>query len=119
MTIRPTVAAVCLAALAALTACSSDNDTTADKKPTPAVSHSTAESAYLTTTRAKIPDLKKVPDGQILDLGHSACEAVDAGNSPQAVAAKAEEGLQIGDRNSGYVIGAAISQFCPEHKDKL
>ncbi|MFJ3021473.1 DUF732 domain-containing protein [Streptomyces tendae] len=106
----------------------SDNDETDDAKPKATVTatasvakdtHSTEETAFLLTTRNKIPALKKVPDKQILDLGHSSCDAIDAGNSPAAVAARAEEGLQIGAENSAYIVGAAVSQFCPEHEDQL
>jgi hypothetical protein len=105
-----------------------DDDSTASK-PTPTASatksaspddgHTPEERAFLLTTRAKIPALEKVPDEQILDLGHSSCTAIDAGNSPAAVAVEAEKGLQIGAENSAYIVGAAVSQFCPEHKSKL
>lgn len=125
---RHQLAAVLATAALALTACTAaDTDSTTADKPTTASSqpasstpkHSSAENAFLITTRAKIPALKKVPDDQILDLGHSSCDAIDAGNSPAAVAAKAEEGLQIGDANSGYIVGAAVAQFCPKHKSEL
>jgi hypothetical protein len=107
-----------------------EDDTTSDTKPTPTASatksagpedtgHTPQETAFLLTVRAKIPALEKVPDEQILDLGHSSCTAIDAGNSPTAVAVRAEEGLQIGAENSAYIVGAAVSQFCPEHKSKL
>ena len=106
-----------------------DDEPTSDSKPQPTTSatksaspddgHTPEERAFLLTTRAKIPALKQVPDEQILDLGHSSCTAIDAGNSPTAVAARAEEGLQIGAENSAYIVGAAVSQFCPEHKSKL
>jgi hypothetical protein len=106
-----------------------DDDSTASK-PTPTASatksaspkdtgHTPEETAFLLTTRAKIPALETVPDEQILDLGRSSCTAIDAGNSPAAVAVEAEKGLQIGAENSAYIVGAAVSQFCPEHKSKL
>ncbi|MEU5624271.1 DUF732 domain-containing protein [Streptomyces tendae] len=101
----------------------SDDEKTDDAKPKATAAtkdaHSTEETAFLLATRNKLPALKKVPDKQILDLGHSSCDAIDAGNSPVAVAARAEEGLQIGAENSAYIVGAAVSQFCPEHEDQL
>ncbi len=125
MRIRHTAATITLAALAALTACTpgpAKPDAT-DPKPAAKASasakHTTAETAFLLTTRTKIPALEKLPDEQLLDLGRKSCDAIDAGNTPAAVAAKAEEGLQIGAENSGYIVGAAVSQFCPEHKSKL
>ncbi|MFK0062631.1 DUF732 domain-containing protein [Streptomyces werraensis] len=107
-----------------------EDDTNSDAKPKPTPSattsaspkddgHTPAETAFLLTTRAKIPALEDVPDEQILDLGHSSCTAIDAGNSPTAVAAEVEKGLQIGAENSAYIVGAAVSQFCPEHKSKI
>ncbi|MFF0512439.1 DUF732 domain-containing protein [Streptomyces sp. NPDC004250] len=125
MNTRTTAAALAAGALLALTACTSSSDDDAKPKQTPKASakasskQDTAEAAFLATTRAKIPALKDVPDEQIIDLGRSSCTAIDAGNSPAAVAAQAEKGLQIGAENSGYIVGAAVSQFCPEHKSKL
>ncbi|MFF6829630.1 DUF732 domain-containing protein [Streptomyces longwoodensis] len=131
MNARTAIAALLTAATLALTACSSTtDDASSDTKPKATASaspkaspskakYSTNETAFLLTTRTKIPALKKVPDDQLLDLGHSACTAIDAGNSPTAVALQTEKGLQIGVDKSAYIVGAAVSQFCPQHKDQL
>lgn len=121
-----TAAALAVAALAltACTAASTDTGTTADK-PKAATSkpktpeHSTPETAFLLAVRSKIPALAKAPDDQILDVGHSSCDAIDEGNSPTAVAATVEKNAQIGLTNSGYLVGAAVSQLCPQHKSEL
>ena len=126
MHIRHTAAALTLATLA-LTACTAtDSSEQTDTKPKASASKPKAaakfkpeETAFLMTTRAKVSALEKVPDEQLLQLGKASCEAIDAGNSPATVAATAEKSLQIGDENSGYLVGAAVSQFCPEHKSKL
>lgn len=129
MHIRHTAAALTLAALA-LTACTPTADSgkqgATDPKPKASASSPKAaakykpeEAAFLLTTRTKVPALEKVPDEQLLNLGKASCTAIDAGNSPATVAATAEKSLQIGDENSGYLVGAAVSQFCPEHKSKL
>ncbi|MFG3090670.1 DUF732 domain-containing protein [Streptomyces antibioticus] len=115
--------AILAGGLAACLSGSSDDTSSTDSKPkvttAPAKNHSTAETAYLTTTRAKVPALEKVADDDLINFGRTSCTAIDAGNSPAAVAVKAEEGLQIGQANSAYLVGAAVSSFCPEHKNKL
>lgn len=120
-----TAGAVLVAAVAlALTSCSG-TDTAADRtNPKPSSPKATAtlsvkETAYLTAVRTKVPALEKLSDKQLIGFGHTSCDAIDAGNTPAAVAATAEGGLKIGAQNSGYLVGAAVSQFCPEHKSEL
>lgn len=124
MRTRTTVATLGVAGILALTGCTETGTSTADSKPkaspsAKADSRSNAENAFLIASRGKVPALKKVPDKDLLALGHNSCDAIDAGNTPLAVAMKAEEGLQIGEANSGYIIGAAVAQLCPEHKSEI
>lgn len=124
MRTRTAFAALGILALAAAGCTVETGSGTADSKPKPSASakannHSTAETAFLIVSRGKVPALKKIPDKDLLALGHNSCDAIDAGNTPLAVAMKAEEGLQIGEANSGYIVGAAVAQLCPEHKDEI
>ncbi|MFJ8992636.1 DUF732 domain-containing protein [Streptomyces sp. NPDC102279] len=123
MRTRTTVATLGVAGILALTGCTVDTDTT-DSKPkmspsAKADSHTNAENAFLIASRGKVPALKKIPDATLLEFGHTSCDAMDAGNTPLAVAMKAEENLQIGEANSGYLIGAAVAQLCPKHKSEI
>lgn len=126
---RHLATAVLLTLAASLTACA-DIDTATSKPAATATatakasspaksSRTTTELAFLATTRAKVPALKKIPDDQLITFGKTSCTAIDAGNTPAAVATEAEKGLQIGVENSGYLVGAAVSSFCPEHKSEL
>ncbi|MEW2130647.1 DUF732 domain-containing protein [Streptomyces sp. NPDC005435] len=129
MTIRTEAAAVLAAAALALTACSgpghTDGEGGAEHVSAPRATaggptaHSAEEIAYLTVVRAKVPALKRLPDKELIAFAHASCDAIDAGNSPSDVAVTAESGLHIGVANSGYLIGSAVSQFCPEHMDEL
>ncbi|WP_018549103.1 DUF732 domain-containing protein [Streptomyces sp. LaPpAH-108] len=125
MNTRAITAALGILGILVLNGCAQTDSTSTDAKPTttaPTKSnhrHTTDETAFLVTTRAKVPELNKLPDAQLIDFGHKACDAIDAGNSPIAVTLKAEEGLQLGDENSAYIVGAAVNTFCPEHKDEL
>ncbi|MFB7776910.1 DUF732 domain-containing protein [Streptomyces bauhiniae] len=124
MNTRTTAAALLAAAALALTGCSG-TDSAADRTnpkpsaPKATATHSVQETAYLTAVRAKVPALERLSDKQLIDFGHTSCDAIDAGNSPAAVAERTESGMKIGAQNSGYLVGSAVSQFCPEHKDQL
>lgn len=116
MRTRTTVAALGILALTGCTAATDSSPT--DSKPK-AASHTNAETAFLVTTRNKIPELNKLSDKDLINFGRTSCDAIDAGNSPVAVTMKAEEGLQLGDENTAYIVGAAVNTFCPEHKAEL
>ncbi|MER5652670.1 DUF732 domain-containing protein [Streptomyces sp. NBC_01281] len=124
MRTRTTIATLGILACA-LAGCSVETDSgTTDSKPktspsAKAKNHTTAETAFLVTTRNKIPELNKISDKDLINFGRTSCDAVDAGNSPVAVTIKAEEGLQLGDENTAYIVGAAVNTFCPEHKAEL
>lgn len=51
--------------------------------------------------------------------GRGVCTAVEAGLSPVAVAVRIAADTQLTPRDAGYVVGAAVVAYCPEHRDQL
>ncbi|MFF3000149.1 DUF732 domain-containing protein [Streptomyces sp. NPDC057950] len=115
--------------LATLTACSAADTTSTDD--TPAKAHKQAadasqaamaqarQFAYLLTVRKKVPALADTSDKRLLEVGNETCDSIDKGTSVLEIAATHQTALGITSDDSGYVVGAAINGFCPEHLDEI
>lgn len=75
--------------------------------------------AMLTAIRSKYPQYKRVPDGQLVELGETSCEALRAGNSFVAVGVTLSTKARIGLDEAGYLVGAFVSGLCPDQRSKI
>ncbi|MFE5140339.1 DUF732 domain-containing protein [Streptomyces fagopyri] len=126
---KRTLPAAAALLLATLTACSAADTTSTDDTPAkphkPAADVSQAamaqarQLAYLLTVRKKVPALAGTSDKRLLEVGHETCDSIDEGTSVLDIAATHQATLGIAPDDSGYVVGAAINGFCPEHLDEI
>lgn len=63
---------------------------------------------------------------QMVTAGRSACEALDAGASVEQLALVAYRSANEGAgfqmltlHQAGYIVGASVSSFCPQHRDLI
>lgn len=76
------------------------------------------EEAFLVTIREEFPEFAASPDSEVIALGTAACEALDLGATMSDFADEAiAAGTDPGDL--GFILGAAVPTFCPEHTDAL
>lgn len=101
---RKIIAGTVLAALA-LTGCGSDGPSQAEM-----------ERALVEVINEEIPETVSVPDQDIIDLGESICDRLDAGENILSVA---YSGVEAGfePRQAGFIVGASVGALCPEHED--
>lgn len=71
------------------------------------------ETAYLLTLDEG--GIYYVTDEAALALGRTVCDFLDAGASSTEAAATIDESSDYTAYESGYITGAAIGSFCPEH----
>lgn len=71
---------------------------------------------YLSQIREDNPPLENISDNRLISLGHTICEAFDAGVSfAQVAQVTFDNGFT--PESGGSLIGAAIGVYCPEHSD--
>ncbi len=81
-----------------------------------------SHASYLVRVSAVLP---ATPDSDLIDLGQTACDTIDASGSVVAFAAQAEAGFDAGDWGSvtrkelAVVVDAAIREFCPQYVAEL
>ena len=117
-----TICAVALMAGLAIGCESSESTTsTADtvKATTTTVAKASPTDAFVNAMKVKYPNSSRT---QLIDLGETSCEVIDAfGSVEEAIFAIAED--PTWDRemanNAGYTFGAAIPVFCPEYLAEL
>lgn len=77
-----------------------------------------AEMAFVTTVRANVASLSQATDDQLLEVGYTACETIDAinpQNQQELVAAASAELSTVEEAEEyGFVFGAAATALCPE-----
>ena len=73
---------------------------------------STADVAFLSTVHDGAPSFIGT-DAQLVSVGHSVCDALDAGNDFGTVTTVTEDSAGIGPSEAGYFVGAAIGAYCP------
>jgi hypothetical protein len=117
-----TLAAVALCA--SLVACEPEGGSEPSPEPGPAVSAPLEAgepdtSGFLTAARAVAPSLEMVPDGDLIRLGMSVCEAFDAGLTTGQVGAAMTTPGALNGTQAGAVVGAATGPagLCPEHQN--
>jgi hypothetical protein len=71
---------------------------------------------YLQTVRSASPSLAKLPDAQLISVGHQACTQLLAGSSLTMVVSAVRPSLlpaDPGDLDIASLVGAAIGEYCP------
>lgn len=102
--------AVALAAAAALAlaGCGADDP----PEPAPTVdAEAVAESSYLTGVRETLPGTTASDDALLL-AGRNVCDALDRGETPEAVYVTV---VETDPQTGPVVLGAAVSTLCREH----
>jgi hypothetical protein len=77
------------------------------------------EQVYLTNLRNEHPEaFMAVQDSVLLDIGHRVCDSFDAGMTWMEASLKT---LKVGytPEQGGWLLGSAITAFCPEHSDLM
>jgi hypothetical protein len=93
--------------------------TAPEKVTTTTAKKASAIDVYVASMKVKYPNSS---DAQLIDLGKTSCEVIDAfGSVADAIFAIAED--PTWDRemalNAGYTFGAAVPVFCPEYTAEL
>jgi Protein of unknown function (DUF732) len=87
-----------------------------EPQPAPAVSPSltpNTDDVFLRAVRVEFPN---APADSTIRVGRGYCSLFDSGVTLQTIL----DGVEPGDRYlAGYIAGAAIVQFCPQHADQL
>lgn len=115
-------ALVALVVPLALTGCSlsvesSDGSSSKESSTTANVDSDTVEQVYLTMLRSEYPaDFVGPSDEMLVENAHRMCDAFDDGAT---FATMAMATLQSGYSPDvgGFLIGATIAAYCPEHQD--
>lgn len=72
------------------------------------------EQAFVLAITNEYPELAG-HDAQLIELGHGACELIDSGATLDDFTGIANDaGFDVG--TYGFIVGAAISAFCPENQ---
>lgn len=76
----------------------------------------TMDTVYLTVLRSEHPsDFVPVADADLIEIGHMICDQFDMGTSFEEVTSAAmQSGYDPG--TAGFLIGSAITAYCPEHE---
>jgi hypothetical protein len=99
----------------ALVACSQPAEDIEFVKPTPEISDT---SLYLSQIRSEYPELEGVSDTTLVDFGKNSCAMFDAGYTIEDIFDIANDS-GLDPELSGYVTGAAIATYCPEHMGQI
>lgn len=111
---RPTTATGSLAA-------AEKSEPSADASPSPRETGLTAperETLFLATVRTR-RSLDHTGPIKLVGLGHSACTALDRGDTITAIGAAITDNSNLAIEDAGHVVGAAITAFCPQNRNKL
>lgn len=84
--------------------------------PVPTAVPGTAEAAYLDALAVR--GLSGRDHAGTPEQGREICAALDGGQSVVAVAEALEASTSLVASDRGFVIGAATSAFCPQHREK-
>ncbi|AUH68487.1 MULTISPECIES: DUF732 domain-containing protein [Gordonia] len=126
MTIRKPILAAVAAFALPLTACS----TTPDPAPVADVSVTAPQSTTPPTT-PELTETQKdriflqvvaeegITGQQAIDTAHAICDALDAGNTPEAVALVVLDGFDGDTDQAGALLGAGIQAYCPQYSDAM
>lgn len=75
-------------------------------------------SVYLSTIRTEYPELRSVPAVTLVTVAKSTCLLLDSGGTiDDLVNSSLESGID--PEMGGFMAGAAISTYCPQHKGLL
>ncbi|QGJ95024.1 hypothetical protein SEA_REDWATTLEHOG_163 [Gordonia phage RedWattleHog] len=95
--------------------------TTVDTPPPPTTteidSEWVADRAYIAALDQQGIDYPTEQDA--IDLGHSICEALDSGNSPQELIRVGVDASGMDSQDVAFMVGAAIGSICPRHDDLI
>jgi PBP1b-binding outer membrane lipoprotein LpoB len=109
---KPLLAVIAL--ILTLSGCQGATKTEPD--PAPAPTQASTDEVFAQYVRDNIPLFSTSPDADIVELGHTICEAFDSGMSFEDI-------LATGDAADwtamSQVIGASIAAYCPEHSVEL
>lgn len=130
MTRTKYLAAVISAAVLALTGCSSSSETPTSTEtvtveaapesvyPEPSAPDSETVEEIFLAVLADQAYFSSIPEADLLELGHSICEALNTGSSfDQVLGAALESGVPPFE--AGYMVGAAVGSFCPAYEDDM
>lgn len=113
--------------VAAVTGCSTDDDTTSlfrhnaplsttiDAPPSSSALMTT-DDVFLTVIGDEVPGAGQ----QHIDLAHTVCDALEAGNSVRSVVVTMiEAGGPLTAKQKGAILGAGVTAYCPDYTDEL
>jgi hypothetical protein len=73
--------------------------------------------------RTNVPFLTELSDAELDELGSGVCkdiaEAANAGDNPASRALAGFTGLPLTDTQKAYVVGVAVSRFCPDQRSGI
>lgn len=116
--------AVALATALVLTGCSTTPTYAPSQTEAPAAPQLTDEDLYLQTLHSTGNSyVNNGTDAQLVQLGHTVCQALDEGNSVTDIVTYLVLNSNNDDpefaRFEGQVIGAAVGAFCPEYSGQI
>lgn len=100
-----------------LVACSQPVEKFEYTEPTPEVTE-TIDDLYLEVIREEYPELNDVPDVTLVTVAESTCLLLDSGGTLNDVFRTGQDSGLDPEMN-GFITGAAIFAYCPQHKELL
>ncbi len=94
--------------------------TTSDRTPTTASSDLTyPEKKFIEYLRDKGVNIPSTVEEKFVELGRTACRALDAGNTVEALYKVTIDKGRLSSDDAAAFLGASIGMFCPQHMNKL
>ena len=118
---KKAVAALALAgaAIFGLAACNSAPPTPPNnpvaRHSAPVNTQSENDQVFVKTVRGQVSELNGLSDKDLVDIGHGVCTDFDNGTTFQDEVTSMDG--YVSPYNAGYLIGASIGVYCPQHKD--
>lgn len=85
-----------------------------------------ADSQYLAAINSSSSDFAGIPDADLIELGHAACDDFAAGDSLNQVASDYNGAINKIGPNSGITIadggilaGAGVNAYCPQYDNQI
>lgn len=92
----------------------------AEESPTESTDDAQTESekVFVEVLREEMGSNLSPNDQDLINLGEAVCESFDEGVGLYESAEAVQEG-GFSEYDSGFIVGAAVYSFCPEHMDKI
>ena len=101
-----------------VTVTSAPQETVPGGPPPPPMSSDSEEEIFIDVVRGEI-DYLGGSDQDLINLGYEICESFDYGESFSDVTIVIMDNAGVAPYDAGFIIGASVGAFCPEHEDAV